>query len=263
MRYSPRRRRILKWIGTVACVLLVTGFLYSTRRAIGWVSLRAYYEVSLQAGGIAVCWRPADWRPDSERYPAQPGWSVAKYGGPDGSTTLIAGIECSSNRSWQGVGVALWIPFLPTLLVTGTLWYHDRKAIRSTWDRLERWLRPPHRRRITLRLILASILAHGVGVVIGLELFGALWNFFLPSSLGWLMGNAWFGGAVIVLLWGSPIWGVCWAWGVVRYRNALLTRFPGPGCVECGYDLTGNTSGRCPECGSLIPPSTTMRPAPP
>lgn len=24
-------------------------------------------------------------------------------------------------------------------------------------------------------------------------------------------------------------------------------------CAECGYDLTGNKSGRCPECGSTIP----------
>jgi hypothetical protein len=24
-------------------------------------------------------------------------------------------------------------------------------------------------------------------------------------------------------------------------------------CVECGYDLTGNVSGVCPECGSLVP----------
>ena len=24
-------------------------------------------------------------------------------------------------------------------------------------------------------------------------------------------------------------------------------------CRTCGYDLTGNTSGTCPECGSLVP----------
>lgn len=24
-------------------------------------------------------------------------------------------------------------------------------------------------------------------------------------------------------------------------------------CVACGYDLTGNVSGRCPECGATIP----------
>jgi hypothetical protein len=23
-------------------------------------------------------------------------------------------------------------------------------------------------------------------------------------------------------------------------------------CCECGYDLTGNISGRCPECGTPI-----------
>jgi hypothetical protein len=27
-------------------------------------------------------------------------------------------------------------------------------------------------------------------------------------------------------------------------------RRPAPGACRCGYDLTGNTSGRCPECGS-------------
>jgi len=24
-------------------------------------------------------------------------------------------------------------------------------------------------------------------------------------------------------------------------------------CTKCGYDLTGNVSGRCPECGEPIP----------
>jgi len=28
---------------------------------------------------------------------------------------------------------------------------------------------------------------------------------------------------------------------------------PGPGhCANCGYDLTGNVSGRCPECGTPV-----------
>jgi hypothetical protein len=26
-----------------------------------------------------------------------------------------------------------------------------------------------------------------------------------------------------------------------------------PRCIACGYDLTGNASGRCPECGTLCP----------
>jgi hypothetical protein len=27
-------------------------------------------------------------------------------------------------------------------------------------------------------------------------------------------------------------------------------------CRKCGYNLTGNTSGRCPECGTSVPPGT-------
>jgi hypothetical protein len=49
------------------------------------------------------------------------------------------------------------------------------------------------------------------------------------------------------------------------FLMALLTlilwrrRTPAGHCLKCGYDLTGNVSGRCPECGSAVdggqPPS--------
>jgi hypothetical protein len=36
-----------------------------------------------------------------------------------------------------------------------------------------------------------------------------------------------------------------------------LRAFHGPGmCQKCGYNLTGNISGRCPECGTTIPELT-------
>ena len=31
-------------------------------------------------------------------------------------------------------------------------------------------------------------------------------------------------------------------------------------CVKCGYDLTGNLSGRCPECGTPVPPAAAVEP---
>jgi len=38
-----------------------------------------------------------------------------------------------------------------------------------------------------------------------------------------------------------------WLWRRDRRR-------PRPGCcAACGYDLTGNVSGRCPECGTAVP----------
>ena len=35
-------------------------------------------------------------------------------------------------------------------------------------------------------------------------------------------------------------------------------------CTKCGYDLTGNVSGTCPECATPVPwPKRTPTPAPP
>lgn len=35
--------------------------------------------------------------------------------------------------------------------------------------------------------------------------------------------------------------------GLRRQRRARLKQ-----CLECGYDLTGNVSGVCPECGTPV-----------
>ena len=44
-----------------------------------------------------------------------------------------------------------------------------------------------------------------------------------------------------------------WAGVVVGLRVRLKRAAPRQGhCATCGYDLTGNTSGRCPECGTPV-----------
>lgn len=40
---------------------------------------------------------------------------------------------------------------------------------------------------------------------------------------------------------------------VVMWRHDLRQVAPGH-CRKCNYDLTGNVSGRCPECGAPLPP---------
>lgn len=42
------------------------------------------------------------------------------------------------------------------------------------------------------------------------------------------------------------------AWFIRRRRDRLRTGY----CIDCGYDLTGNVSGRCSECGTIIGAST-------
>ncbi|MCP4250685.1 MAG: hypothetical protein GY778_26895 [bacterium] len=39
---------------------------------------------------------------------------------------------------------------------------------------------------------------------------------------------------------------------VVAALIARRRRYPRGHCQRCGYDLTGNESGRCPECGKLV-----------
>jgi hypothetical protein len=46
----------------------------------------------------------------------------------------------------------------------------------------------------------------------------------------------------------------CW-----RYRRHQPEA---PLCDGCGYNLTGNTSGRCPECGSSVPTAATLQSPP-
>ncbi|MGD8451537.1 MAG: hypothetical protein PVJ57_06935 [Phycisphaerae bacterium] len=49
--------------------------------------------------------------------------------------------------------------------------------------------------------------------------------------------------------------GLVWIWMCSRvFRKARLRReraWQGH-CVNCGYNLTGNTSGVCPECGTAV-----------
>lgn len=52
--------------------------------------------------------------------------------------------------------------------------------------------------------------------------------------------------ALAVALAAPPAW---WAMRYRRRRRARLAVAAGR-CAACGYDLTGNQSGRCPECGT-------------
>lgn len=45
-----------------------------------------------------------------------------------------------------------------------------------------------------------------------------------------------------------------WRIAIARRR---MRRNPN-GCTTCGYDLTGNVSGVCPECGTAIPENRVM-----
>jgi hypothetical protein len=78
----------------------------------------------------------------------------------------------------------------------------------------------------------------------------------LPS---WLMARGlrrvplvpmWPGFLINTLFWSAfALWA---AWLIDALRRWRLSRLPHPVCGSCGYNLTGNTSGVCPECGVAV-----------
>ncbi|MCG3125636.1 MAG: hypothetical protein CHACPFDD_00461 [Phycisphaerae bacterium] len=76
-------------------------------------------------------------------------------------------------------------------------------------------------------------------------------------TAGFVFGLSWLDGAVAFVIVGAG-WLVTTIIGVLGAAGSFISsrvfnyvrRFPEPDeCPCCGYNLTGNTSGRCPECG--------------
>ncbi len=108
------------------------------------------------------------------------------------------------------------------------------------------------------------IAADGIGyasfVAIKLELVRGV--FLLPTPNGWSLGFPLddvplFGTRAGT--WGGRVWGASSMFFaiVIGVPTACLwlvdRRRPLPGHCPCGYDLTGNVSGVCPECGRKLP----------
>jgi len=65
------------------------------------------------------------------------------------------------------------------------------------------------------------------------------------------------GATVLVCLYAV---GFCATWALLRRRLRLHHRLQFGCCPGCGYNLTGNTSGVCPECGAPVPRRSEEQP---
>lgn len=113
------------------------------------------------------------------------------------------------------------------------------RAATGFWSAVHRHLR-------VLVFSLVLVVAGGAAVV-----FAVVMACLLPTWLGLplagLLGIA--GGSVILLSSLFSITGVCL---IVIETIWGPTEFPAGRCQKCGYNLRGNTSGVCPECGTAV-----------
>jgi hypothetical protein len=109
--------------------------------------------------------------------------------------------------------------------------------------------------------LVASVISHilitraKVAILVAGTAAAALFQLFSYLHLGHL--DKFFCVAVVVS-WGYAL--AIAAVVAIPFRWLRKTTPPKTGqCQKCGYDLTGNVSGRCPECGTLVthssPPS--------
>jgi hypothetical protein len=235
-------------MGTTVSVLILGAFVYSTRRCIAWDSPNLQHEVMLWYGSIGYSWRLDGWRLDAERYPISPGWSVAGYGG---QPTLYWWFMRDSNRSWESITLPLWIPLLLAVTPTTIVWLRDR---RSTLETIHSWLdriRPRQRRKVTFWLVAICCALHAgmaVAAVVGLLI---VYPFFVDYRPGDRVFQ-FLEGAILVFMLTSPLWAILWALVWTRAHNRLFDEHQGAYCPQCGYNLTGNVSGICSECGRQL-----------
>lgn len=245
-----RLRTAVKWLATAAALLLAGAFLFSLVRAADWTSPTTRYQIGLQTGGFLVGWRPAGWDRAEEKYPAKPGWSVAKYSNwiswPRG--WMFRG----SLENWKWINLPLGLLFLPAAMVAAVLWYVDRRRTTSMQRAFTAKFVPKRAVRLTVRRVLLGCFLNGFATLcLGVFVTWML-RFLRPPPESAVQ----FALEVIpdLLVWlvflPSPILGYVWARAFTKWQNTRRDRLYGLLCSVCTYDLRGNVSGVCPECGT-------------
>ena len=212
------RRSSLRWtlvkVGGAVSLLLFLTWLGSARWKTGYTGQTLY--LGLIHGSMVLDHYPAGL---PTLYPTQfVGWHLTPFNFPLPSRILsIQNRAAASTNSGRVVWLPLWIPFAVIAPPTFLLWLIARRSEprRSTF----------RSRRVMILsgvlVCLALTLADGMFGL--LRIYPALWALWIAAS------------GLTIALW-------------LTDRKLYLLGH----CQKCGYNLTGNVTRTCPECGTAI-----------
>lgn len=240
---------VAKWLFTLLLPALAFLFLFSLTYCISWESPKVEYEFGVALGYVWF----SNWDPDylaTTSYPPQPGWSRLSTIGGDPEIPWLPYFE--TTKMGSGFILPIWIPAVVVGAVAAALWWRQRRATAATLRAFALRLRParPVRTRVWA-VLFATVVVFALGIALAWLIESLPYVFSEKGSVAQVI-KSWIHTWVVgTLFFGSPMLGFLIVWSWVRFRNRLLFA-SGEVCRHCGYNLTGNVSGVCPECGRVI-----------
>jgi hypothetical protein len=235
-RDSAPNRRFIKWSGLALSVVLLCLWLVSMQWTCTYMeygSRPAAYD--LRAGTIQIFlmkWNyPPKWLASFPR-----GWQARRIQwGPYATLSYQLGLilpRIDTLRTSKNMIFPLWIPFVLTSIPTCAIFLNDHRRKNATRGRQQM---PLLSRRVR---VIFSLMSFALLLIIQIFITETVHS--MPMGdlqtgllLGSLMFTSYLGARAVYLRLG-------WRW----VKEVKLN------CASCGYNLTGNVSGVCPECGT-------------
>ncbi len=244
---SWKRERVLKYASAGVCALCLLTMLLSTQRAVDWHSPSTRYGAALSCGALMFAWRPAGWNAATDPFKPQPGVTMSGYGSP---CPMSWWPQTSASPSWRALSVPIWAVAAPAVaMLIACL----RKERRGGARRVRAWRR---RERVSRRAAARGAAVVGVAAVLSLSAI-------VPQITAGIGRQTWIDAAIdeaglpvglVLSLALGLVLSLSYALGRLVYAMLQWKRvaMPDGHCDDCDYDLTGNTSGVCPECGRQL-----------
>ncbi|MCC6360305.1 MAG: hypothetical protein IT450_16300 [Phycisphaerales bacterium] len=253
---SPEKPRLVfllaKWFLTALFLAFPVLFVFSLIGNIDWESPHVVYCANLAYGSFYF----GKWNPDyaaTSPYMPSPGWSGGLCTYMGASIEWLPRFE--TTRSASGLVLPIWIPAFVVGAIAAVLWWRQRRATAASLRAFALRLRParPVRTRVWAVLV-ATVVVFALGLSLACLIESLPTAFSETGSVAQVV-TSWIHTWVVgTLFFGSPLLGFLIVWGWARFRNRLLFS-SGDMCRPCGYNLTGNVSGVCPECGRKVDPA--------